>query len=147
LDALMPTRLIDWFARTVMLVLAGLVTLSILGAIAAIPNDPGGGGFLFEQERDSPASEQRVPEPAPAPRPEPTPEPDDGAAHVTGPAADSMTSGMSAVPPVENRDRWLETIAYALLALAGLVAFGLVLLALAVRQLRRISEALISSRE
>src|SRR5215207_8258246 len=40
---IMPTTIFDWIARTAMLVMAGLVTLSILGAIAAMTNDPGTG--------------------------------------------------------------------------------------------------------
>ncbi|MGF1549333.1 MAG: hypothetical protein ACFBQW_02185, partial [Sphingomonadaceae bacterium] len=31
----------DWIARVAMLVCAGLVTLSLIGAIAAIPSGPG----------------------------------------------------------------------------------------------------------
>ncbi len=36
----MPITIFDWIARTAMLAMAGLVTLSILGAIAAMTNDP-----------------------------------------------------------------------------------------------------------
>jgi hypothetical protein len=144
---MMSARLIDWITRTVMLVLAGLVTLSILGAIAAIPSEPGAGGFLSEHvgERPSPrpqGGERAAPQPEPALResnesvfvPEESP-----SAEATG------TAAATAAPPRDIQARWLETIAYALLALAGLMALGLVLLGLATRQLRRIAEALESS--
>ena len=39
----MPTTIFDWTVRTAMLAMAGLVTLSILGAIAAMTNDAGAG--------------------------------------------------------------------------------------------------------
>jgi hypothetical protein len=47
-----------------------------------------------------------------------------------------------APPSREDPGRWLEAIAYALLALAGLLAIALLLLASAVRDLRRIADAL-----
>ena len=133
----------EWVVRTVMLVLAGLVTLSILGSIAAVSNQAGVPGFSGTRERP-------VSAPVPVPEREPAPEPAADAAPSPPPAqqtpqADSGSAGelvaVPAPPEEERPERWLEAIAYALLAISGLLALLLVLLWRGVRALGRIADA------
>jgi hypothetical protein len=134
----MPTTLFDWIARTAMLAMAGLVTLSILGAIAAMTNDP---GTRFAPAGDRPliegrSAEQR--EAAPAPSIPPS-IPDEGNAAAASPSEGRGMTIVAAAPAAEDRTaRWLEAIAYALLAVAGVGALGVMMLWSAVRELRRI---------
>jgi hypothetical protein len=127
-------RALDWLFRTAMLALAGLVTLAMLASIAAISTEAGPGGFIAGGER-------RAPEPAAEPgldRPERTAAP-------SSQGDDEMVAGTAASGAAKaDRDpgRWLEAIAYALLALAGLLAIALLLLASAARDLKRIADSL-----
>jgi hypothetical protein len=132
----MPTTLFDWMARTAMLVMAGLVTLSILGAIAAMTNDPGtrfaaGDRPVIEGER----AEKRNGAQAPS-------APWEGDPIVAtpgeGPGAIAVAPRQA---PEEKVARWLEAIAYALLAIAGVGALGVLMLWSMVRELRRIGGA------
>ena len=140
----MPTNLVEWTIRMVMLVLAGLVTLSILGSIAAISNDRG--GVLLERSSDRMEPDTRTStETAP-----PEPEQPANSVGVQASASDSAVSSSGppgsvegqAAAPHEEPDRWLEAIAHALLALAGLAALATLLLWRGVRQLRRIADRL-----
>jgi hypothetical protein len=140
----MASNLAEWMVRTVMLVLAGLVTLSILGSIAAMSNDaaaPGavqrGGAPAFEP---APASLEASPPPVSpaAPSAEPAAEPS-AQAPVPG-GENGMIAAAPEVPEAPEVERWLEAIAYALLAIAGLLALGLILLWRAVSALRRIAD-------
>jgi hypothetical protein len=130
----MGSSVFEWLVRTVMLVLAGLVTLSILGSIAAVSNQAGVPGLSGERQRPvlAPAPEPQPHSDSPAPTPAPaTAQTEPGTELVTVPA-----------PPEEERpERWLEAIAYALLAIAGLLALLLVLLWRGVRALTRIADA------
>jgi hypothetical protein len=138
----MGSSVFEWLVRTVMLVLAGLVTLSILGSIAAVSNQAGVPGLSGERQRP-------VLAPAPEPQPQPTPRPQpssDSPAPTPAPATAQTEPGTELVtvpaPPEEERpERWLEAIAYALLAIAGLLALLLVLLWRGVRALTRIADA------
>jgi hypothetical protein len=134
----MTSNLGEWLVRTVMLVLAGLVTLSILGSIAAMSNQAGVPDLRTQRER---------PVLAPAPAPEPAdPRPSSPAETSPAPAPQPQTpAGAELVavpaPPEEERpERWLEAIAYALLAIAGLLALLLILLWRGVRALGRIAD-------
>jgi hypothetical protein len=136
--------MIEWTVRMVMLVLAGLVTLSILGSIAAMSNDAGGGPDPVAGTR--PVFDS-APQPAPAPRAETVPagpSPGEPEADARGAAPDAGAIVVAAPQPERERrpERWLEAIAYALLALAGLGAIGLVLLWRGLRRLGRIADAL-----
>jgi hypothetical protein len=133
------TRFTEWLGRVIMLVLAGMVTLSLIGAIASIPSgsietrlgvEPG--------EWPEPSPSERIP--APPPRAEqPGSKPSPAAAPV------APRTEIVAVPqrkqPVDAA-RWLESITYALIALVGLAALGLVLLWRALHHLRRSADAL-----
>ncbi len=135
----MPTTIFDWIARTAMLAMAGLVTLSILGAIAAMTNDPGTGFSAGNRPsiEAGPADERQA---APAP-----PAPEQGNATGAAPAGSGGGTVVAARPAeAEKVDRWLEAIAYALLALAGVGALGVLMLWRVARELRRIADRPVS---
>jgi len=131
---------LDWISRAVMLVLAGMVTLSVVGVIEAIPR-----GAMQDRvgiERPRQQQPQREPQQAPEPQPQQAdqiqPEPGLAAsAGVSGPAA-------LAPAPIEDDDveRWLEAITYALMALVGLLAIATILLWRSLKERRRIADAL-----
>ncbi len=140
----MGSNLFEWVVRTAMLVLAGLVTLSILGSIAAMSNEAADPGAIGGRDRAvlAPALEPAPSPSAPANPPpaasEPAPAPQPSGAATPAPGE------LVAVPaPAEEPrpERWLEAIAYALLAIAGLLALLLILLWRGVRALTRIAEA------
>ena len=130
---------LDWAVRTAMLVLAGLVSLSLLGAVAALttpsslpPATTAGGAPALD-----PAA---VPESS-TPQPDTVPQENGLAPEGQPPAAGAGGEGVTvaAAPPPEPDplERWLEAIAYALLALAGLAAIGVLLLWRLLVELRR----------
>jgi hypothetical protein len=136
----MGRSVVDWSVRVAMMVLAGMVSLSILAAIATMTTDAGPRGFVAEsppQPLPEPGAEANLNEGA---QPE--------AGNVFAPAdrqAEGSGAGTVAAappPPREDRtERWLEAIAYALLALAGLVTIAILLLWRLVRELRRLADA------
>ena len=126
----------EWLGRVIMLVLAGMITLSLIGAIAAIPygsNMPRQIGI----ERPPPA--EATPEEPQAP--EVAVESGNAAARPPSDQAGTVTLAPAPPQPVDPAE-WLEVIAYALLALAGLGALGIVLLWRSLGQRRRIADAL-----
>jgi hypothetical protein len=136
----MPMSLFEWTVRMAMLVVAGLVTLAILGSIHAMSTNAGTSDFPAE----------RVLAPAPSPSevsPPSSPQspreavPDTGRTGGEPAAAGGTGTIVAAPPPSERPHRWLEAIAYALLGLAGLFTIGLILLWQLLRQLRRIADA------
>ncbi|HEX8580605.1 MAG TPA: hypothetical protein VF655_13555 [Allosphingosinicella sp.] len=134
----MGSKLLEWVVRTVMLTLAGLVTLSIIGSIAAMSNQAGEirPGDLRERPAmapvpEAPAAEQPEQSASP-PREQPTPA-------STAPVGGELVTA-PAPPEPPRPERWLEAIAYALLAIAGLLALLLILLWRGVRALNRIAD-------
>ena len=125
----------DWLGRVIMLVLAGMITLSIIGAIAAIPSGglPGRIGMV---DREAPVPPDVQPWSAPVPR---------AAGETKGEGIDSGDDRASIAPaarqPVDPAE-WLEAITYALLALVGIAAFATILLWRMLHQRRRIADAL-----
>jgi hypothetical protein len=133
------TRFTEWLGRVIMLVLAGMVTLSLIGAIASIPSGSLETRFGVEpREWPEPSPSERIAAP-PASAQQPAPQPSPEAAPVV------PQPEMMAVPqrkqPVDAA-RWLESIAYALIALVGLAALGLVLFWRALHHWRRSADAL-----
>jgi hypothetical protein len=119
-----------------MLVMAGLVTLSILGSIAAMTNDPGTGFAagdrpLIEAERTQEREAARAPSTS------------EGSKAAAVAAGDSRGANLVAAgaAPEDKVARWLEAIAYALLAIAGVGALGVLMLWSVLRELRRISRS------
>ncbi len=135
------TRFFDWLGRVIMLVLAGMITLSIIGAIASIPSGSIETRLGVEPQQwpePRPSRPQPVPEPSAA---EPQPGPPPGADPAAAPAAQQTT-----LAPVPERpagaEQWLEAITYALLALTGLLALGVLLFWRALHHWRRGADAL-----
>ena len=128
---------LDWLGRVLMLVLAGLVTLSIIGSIAAIPSESIGTRMGLET-RTSTIDHPPLPEPEPeaaAPQPEPSRQPAAPGGVSAGPGAPAASASSEAA-------RWLEAITYALLALVGLVALASLILWRGLCERRRIADAL-----
>jgi hypothetical protein len=138
---IMPTTIFDWIARTAMLAMAGLVTLSILGAIAAMTNDP---GIRFAAPRDRPVIEgvrEARDEQEPAQAPSRPAERGDSAAE--GPAGGEVVAVAPAPPALDDKvARWLEALTYALLALVGVGALAVLVLLNILRELRRTGRSL-----
>jgi len=133
------TRFTEWLGRVIMLVLAGMVTLSLIGAIASIPS-----GSI---ERRLGALPRDWPEPSPSERiAASAPSAEQTASHPSTQAAPTAPRSEAIAvaerkPPVDAA-RWLESISYALIALVGLAALGLVLFWRALHHWRRSADAL-----
>jgi hypothetical protein len=135
------TGFYDWLGRVIMLVLAGMITLSIIGSIAAIPS-----GSITSQAgldpRDWPrpqVSDQAI-RPAAAPmartqQPQPQPQ-----RTLAAPVGRRFVAPAPERPP--QPAEWLEAITYALFALVGLAALATLLLWRALQQWRRSADAL-----
>ena len=129
----------DWLSRVVMLVLAGMITLSIIGSIAAIPSGTIEGRIGIDQPQPP------VPQPVPAETAPPAPQAVEGERVEPGTGTRGASgAGAIAPPPPEEDDaeRWLEAITYALLALVGLAALGTLILWRGLKERRRIADAL-----
>lgn len=130
---------LDWITRVIMLALAGMVSLSIIGTIAAIPSGTIEGRMGVE--------ERGVPVPTTAPEERPgTPS---GKAAPSLPDADptggQVSVAMAPAPPPspgEKIEEWLEAITYALIALVGIAALATLVLWRGVQERRRIADAL-----
>ena len=134
----MASGFFEWVGRVVMLVLAGMVTLSIIGSIASIPSGSFESRMGLQEQVPLPPEAQ-----PPPPAPEETgrrPQAGEGAAPVPGAGP---VAGTGAAPPDRaGPERWLEAITYALLALVGLAALLALLLWRGLGTRRRIAEAL-----
>ena len=129
----------DWLSRVVMLVLAGMITLSIVGSIAAIPSGTIEGRIGIDQPKAP------VPQQLPAQTPPPVSKVLEGEAAepATGTPGASATTGIAPpTPEEEDAERWLEAITYALLALVGLAALATLILWRSLKERRRIADAL-----
>ncbi|PWG02460.1 hypothetical protein [Sphingosinicella humi] len=133
----MTRGFLDWLGRILMLALAGLVTLSIIGSIAAIPSESIETRMGLETQpptADRPPLPESEPEAA-APQPEPTRQPAAPRGVLSDPGAPAASAPSEAA-------RWLEAITYALLALVGLAALASLFLWRGLREQRRIADAL-----
>ena len=142
----------EWLGRVIMLVLAGMITLSIIGAIAAIPSGVVQERIGMEPNQWPAPQPETEPQPVPEPQPveaEPQPEQQPEPQARTAPEASSQTGSspgavVAAPPPPPPIDpaEWLEAITYILLALAGILVFATILLWRAVIHWRRNADAL-----
>lgn len=130
----------EWLGRVVMLVLAGMVTLSIIGAIAAIPSGSIQAPFQIERPR---VGERGQAPPAPV---EVLPAPRAGeASGGTSPQSGTppLQSDLVVAPPkASDLELWLEAITYVLLALAGIAALATIILWRMLHQRRRMADVL-----
>jgi hypothetical protein len=129
----------DWLGRVIMLVLAGMITLSIIGAIAAIPSGSIETRMGMEQRATWPEPDYQEPRPVPATPRQPPPPPAEARA-PSGPSSISVPAPLA--PEPADVERWLESITYVLLALAGIAAFGTILFWRALGHWRRSADAL-----
>lgn len=130
----MKLGFLEWLGRVAMLVLAGMITLSIIGAIAAIPSG-------IDTRMGVEQATRQLPPPEASPEPlesEASLDPAEG-----GPADAAVAAAVA--PEADEADdpvRWLEAITYALLALAGIAALATVILWRGLHERRRIADAL-----
>jgi hypothetical protein len=126
---------LEWVGRVVSLVLAMMVTLSIIGAIAAIPSGSLNDRFGFEPT--SPARQQ--PRDAVRPR-EPSDRSENRSTVDVSSREAAANAGVATALPAGAQ--WLEVIAYALLALVCVAALAVLLLWRLIHQLREIAAGL-----
>lgn len=111
----------DSFTRFVMLVLAGLVSLSIIGAIASMTS-----GEAPPRRAQQPARELPATPPSEA---QPMPQASAESAAAATPASTGEAVPVAVAPrEPDEREKWLEAIAYALIAVVGLLALIAVIL-------------------
>lgn len=124
---------LDWLARTAIVALSMVATLSIIGSIAAIPSgsiEQRLGMEIVEQSADPLSRVEREPVAAPNQR------------EVAVPAKSRETD--IATPPSQPRnplEPWLESITYALIAIAALLGAGVFMLWRALGHWRRLADA------
>ncbi len=137
----MTPRFFDWLGRVIMLVLAGMITLSIIGSIAAIPSGSIETRMGIEQAQWPAPQPETQPRPVP---PEPVQQqPAETAPQPAAPPAPAMVPARAPAPsPPPDPARWLEAITYALIALAGIAAFATILFWRALGHWRRSADAL-----
>lgn len=128
-------RVFDWLGRTLLLVMAGLATLSIVASVASVSNIHGtspqraGGETVAERFE--------VPETPPI-------EPAESAsrdAPIESAEENGVLAAISAADPQDGEiARWLESLTYAVLALAVFMAAALLVLLRITALLARIAE-------
>lgn len=125
---------LDWLARTAILALSLVATLSIIGSIAAIPSGRIEVRLGIEPMREAtqPPSVREAPLPATGDA-----QPGNIAPQAGGRDAAAMTSPTRSEP----LEPWLESISYALIAIAALIAAAVFLLWRALGHLRRLADA------
>ncbi len=128
-------RVFDWLGRTLLLVMAGLATLSIIASVASVSNihgtSPDRAGTQSIAERTE------APEPPPVEPREPRPGPDSIGSDDEG----GVLAALSAADEEDGEiARWLESLTYAVLALAGFAAAALLILLRITALLARIAE-------
>lgn len=128
-------RVLDWLGRTLLLVMAGLATLSIIASVASVSNIHGDA----PSQPGTPTLAERfdMPDPPPAVT-------DERVARET-PATPAEENGVLAAlsaTDAQNGEiaRWLESLTYAVLALAGFMAAALLVLLRITALLARIAE-------
>ncbi|HEY0013701.1 MAG TPA: hypothetical protein VGB79_12720 [Allosphingosinicella sp.] len=126
---------LDTLVRIVAMVLAGMVTLSILGAIAAMSEGGGRPAFPLDP-RPSAMPEPRIEGPAPEPA-------RDGLRRSGSSGETTVTAAAPPQPPgpEERSAQWLEVIAYVLFAIAFLLALGVLALWRLSTNLRRLANS------
>lgn len=128
-------KVFDWLGRTLLLVMAGLATLSIIASVASVSNIHGTSSS--RPGSDSVAEQFEVP-------PSPPIEPGERA-DTDAPVASADEYGvLTTLPATDAEDdeiaRWLESLTYAVLALAGFMAAALLVLLRITALLARIAD-------
>jgi len=128
-------RVFDWLGRTLLLVMAGLATLSIIASVASVSNIHG--STPSRPGSETVAERFETPETPPI-------EPRERVSSEA-PVGESETDGvLAALSAADTQDgeiaRWLESLTYAVLALAGFMAAALLVLLRITALLARIAE-------
>jgi hypothetical protein len=128
-------RVFDWLGRTLLLVMAGLATLSIIASVASVSNIHG--STPSRSGSETVAERFETPETPPV-------EPSERVSSET-PVGESEDDGvLAALSAADAQDgeiaRWLESLTYAVLALAGFMAAALLVLLRITALLARIAE-------
>jgi hypothetical protein len=119
----------DWIGRVLLLVLSGFATLSLIGAIAQVA-DTAADRALSPPPVET-VEREAVPLPDAVPLP---PQADDPV------ATESATIAAAPPRPDAAIARWLQALVYAVMALAGFVAAGVIVLLRITAILSRIAE-------
>ncbi len=129
-------KVVDWLARTTMLILAALATLALIGSLASVSNSPIGDAFPGQIEVPVTAPQPDTAASDPRPSGPSIVEPGQGTMTIeTTVAAPAPTP-----PPDREIARWLKALTYAVLALAVFAAAGVIALLRIAGHLRRIAE-------
>jgi hypothetical protein len=127
-------RALDWLGRVALLVLSVLATLSLVGSLASVSGGRLGDAVPGRVGRPMPVVEEAF-----GPAPLETGE----AAGVPNSGNDTAPAGAVAIERPRTEDeiaRWLKALTYAVLALAGFAAAGLLALLRITAHLARIAE-------
>ena len=128
-------RVFDWLGRTLLLVMAGLATLSIIASVASVSNIHG--TSPSRSGSDTLAERVAAPETPPV-------EPNPRAASEAPVASTDQGGVLTALSATDPQDgeiaRWLESLTYSVLALAGFMAAALLVLLRITALLARIVE-------
>ncbi len=127
-------RVVDWLARTTMLVLAALATLALIGSLASVSNSPIGDAFPGQVA--TPVEPPTGARPATAASDPSIVEPGQGTVTIET----AVAAPAPVTPPEREIARWLKALTYAVLALAVFAAAGVVALLRIAGHLRRIAE-------
>ena len=131
-------RALDWLVRLVLMVISALATLALVGSLASVSNTPLGQAFPGDvsTRQDEPRDPSNPQADAPPARP-------DAASPVDAPTisrADRRPGTPVFQEKREDLARWLKALTYAVLALAGFAAAGLIALVRIARNLGRLAE-------
>ncbi len=128
-------RVFDWLGRTLLLVMAGLATLSIVASVASVSNIHG--STPSRSGSETVAERFATPETPPV-------EPRERVSSETAVGESEDEGVLAALSAADAQDgeiaRWLESLTYAVLALAGFMAAALLVLLRITALLARIAE-------
>ncbi|WP_448501619.1 hypothetical protein [Sphingomonas sp.] len=124
-------KALDWLGRVMLLVLSGFATLSLIGAIAQVADTAADRALS-----PSPPTVERTGREALSPLEMPPPE------QARDPAiGENMAVAPGSQPHADEAvARWLQALVYAVMALAGFVAAGVIVLLRITATLSRIAE-------
>ncbi|WP_294297553.1 hypothetical protein [uncultured Sphingomonas sp.] len=129
-------RIVDWVARTTMLVLAALATLALIGSLASVSNSPIGQVFPGQVAVQEPPAPDSLPTSAGAPPASADAEsPENAVAMRTVATAERIAAQRET-----EVARWLKALTYAVIALAAFAAAGVVALVRIGGHLARIAD-------
>jgi hypothetical protein len=118
--------MLDWIGRTLLLVLSGLATFALFASFTTITSSVDPTPPRPRVTEVTPAD--TAPEPAAPPTERRVPEPEAPEAEAQGTSTLMTAESAAVAAQTGGIARWLEALTYAVLALAGFAAAGLVVL-------------------